>query len=162
MTDQQFDQLFRSCYPELYRLAYSMIRDVEECRDLVSQAFADIYENPPEYGSDSQLRSYLRQRVRHRCLDYIDHLSVEERVQRLYPIELQMQSYTDTAHEALLLKVRQCIEQELTPQTRRVIELRYDQGLTYRQVAEQLQISEAAVNKHVTQALSRLRQLLGC
>jgi len=160
MTDQQFDQLFRTSYQELYRLAYSMIRDTEESRDVVSQAFADLYDNPPGYGNDQQLRSYLRQRVRNRCLDYIDHLAVEEKVHRLYPIEHRLQTETDAAHEARLRQVRQCVEQDLTPQSRRIIELRYDEGLSYQQVAERLQISVAAVNKHVTQAFEKIRKLI--
>lgn len=160
MTDQQFDQIFRSYYQELYRQAYSMIRDAEESRDIVSQAFADLYDNPPSYGNDQQLRSYLRQRIRNRCLDYVDHLTVEEKVHRLYPIEHRLQTETDIAHEARLQQVRQCVEQNLTPQSRRIIELRYDEGLTYQQVADRLQISVAAVNKHVTQAFEKIRQLI--
>lgn len=42
MTDEEFDSLFRSCYPRMYRLAYSLLGDQEESRDVVNDVFADL------------------------------------------------------------------------------------------------------------------------
>jgi len=158
MTNEQFDTVFRREYPRLYRLAYAMLRDGEECRDIVSQVMADLYERPPRQCDDAgKLAAYLSQAVRNRCLDYIDHLQVTERVQQLYPLEQQIQSQRDTDRESLLRDVWQYINTELTQQTRQVLMLRYDEELSYEEVADRLQVSVSAVNKHISQGLAKLR-----
>ena len=45
MTSQEFDTLYRKNYPILYRLAFTMLRNDEECRDLISDVFADLLDN---------------------------------------------------------------------------------------------------------------------
>ena len=48
-------------------------------------------------------------------------------------------------------------EKELTPQTLRVFQLRYQQHRTYAEIASALSISEAAVYKHIAQALRKIK-----
>ncbi len=159
MTDEQFDSIFRREYPRLYRLAYSMLRDKEECRDIVSQMMTNLYERPPRETDDQQaLAAYLSRAVRSRCLDYIEHLEIEQRAQCLYPLEYKLQIYNDLAHESKLKEVWRFINEQLTQQTRQVLLLRYDEDLSYQEVAERLQVSVSAVNKHVSEGLKRLRE----
>ena len=47
--------------------------------------------------------------------------------------------------------------QELTPQTLRVFQMRYQHRKTYAEIAEELGISEAAVYKHLAQALTKIK-----
>ena len=50
------------------------------------------------------------------------------------------------------------IDSELTPQTRKVVNMHYRQKLTYREIAEELGISEAAVYKHLAQGIKRMKE----
>ena len=47
---------------------------------------------------------------------------------------------------------------ELTPQTRKVLDLRFRQRLKYREIATELGISEVAVYKHLAQGIRKLKQ----
>lgn len=42
-TEKAFEQLYKERYRLMYRLAYSMLEDEEEARDVVSQAFANLW-----------------------------------------------------------------------------------------------------------------------
>lgn len=159
MTEQQFDIIFRREYPRLYRLAYSMLRNMEESRDIVSQVMANLYERPPRDTDDQQaLAAYLSRAVRSKCIDYIEHLEIEQRAQKLYPLEFQLQTYNDRVRESKLKEVWRFINEQLTQQTRQVLLLRYDEDLSYKEVAERLEISISAVNKHVSEGLKKLRE----
>jgi len=159
MTDEQFDTIFRREYPRLYRLAYSMLRNVEECRDIVSQVMVNLYERPPRETDDQQaLAGYLSRAVRSRCLDYIEHLEIEQRAQKLYPLDYQLQIETDHARVSKLKEVWRFINEQFTPQTRQILLLRYDEELSYQEVAERLQVSVSAVNKHISEGLKKLRE----
>jgi RNA polymerase sigma-70 factor (ECF subfamily) len=50
------------------------------------------------------------------------------------------------------------IDTELTPKTRKVVHLRFEEHMTYRDIASHLGISEAAVYKHLAQAIRKLKQ----
>jgi len=159
MTDEQFDQIFRREYPRLYRLAYSMLRNEEECRDIVSQVMVNLYERPPRETDDQQaLAAYLSRAVRSRCLDYIEHLEIEQRAQKLYPLDYQLQITNDRVRESRLKEVWSFINEQLTQQTRQVLLLRYDEELSYQEVADRLQVSVSAVNKHISEGLKKLRE----
>ena len=50
------------------------------------------------------------------------------------------------------------VDEELTLQTRRVVNMHYRQKLTYREISEELGISEAAVYKHLAQGIKRIKE----
>lgn len=50
------------------------------------------------------------------------------------------------------------MDTELTPQTRKVLDLRFRQKLKYREIATELGISEVAVYKHLAQGIRKLKQ----
>ena len=52
------------------------------------------------------------------------------------------------------------IDTDLTPQCRRIMELRFCDGLTFAKVAERMSMSETAVYKYVRQALVIIRKKL--
>ena len=115
MTDEQFDSIFRREYPRLYRLAYSLLRNQEECRDIVSQVMTGLYERPPRETDNQQaLAAYLSRTVRSRCIDYIEHLEIEQRAQKLYPLEYRLQIDNDQARESRLKEVWRFINEQLT------------------------------------------------
>jgi len=159
MTEELFDTIFRREYPRLYRQAYSMLRNMDESRDIVSQVMANLYERPPRDTDDQQaLAAYLSRAVRSKCIDYIEHLEIEQRAQRLYPLEFQLQTYNDCARESRLNEVWRFINEYLTQQTRQVLLLRYDEDLSYADVAKRLGVSVSTVNKHVSEGLKKLRE----
>ena len=57
-------------------------------------------------------------------------------------------------------QLQHVIERNLTEQDRRVLQLHYDDEMTYQETATVLGISVSAVNKHITQSLAKIRQTL--
>lgn len=56
------------------------------------------------------------------------------------------------------MEMMEYAEEMMTPQTWRVFQMRFDEGLSYRHISEQLGISQVAVYKHLAHALQLLRQ----
>lgn len=154
MTDEEFDTLFRQSYPQLYRLAYSLLNNQEDSRDVVSDAFADLL-NKQRLTTDIN-KGYLMTVVRNRALNLLRHRLVEDeaRAKMLY----DMQTYPPLVDDDRLAEILTFIETQLTPQTRRVLTLCFDEKKTYQEAATQLGISVQAINKHVSQALRKLRE----
>ena len=156
MTEEEFDKLFRSSYARLYRLAYSLLHDQEDSRDIVSGVFADLLD---KYKLSSDItEAYLYSMVRSRCIDLLRHRKVEDEARQQMILENRIQTMPDVEHEEHLNEVLTYIDTELTPQTRTVLRMCYDEKRKYKEVASELGISVQAVNKHISQALRKLRE----
>ena len=49
------------------------------------------------------------------------------------------------------------IDSRLSPQTARIVRMHYQQRLKYREISQELGISETAVYKHLSKAIIKLR-----
>lgn len=155
MTDDKIGELFRSSYPRLYRLAYSLLNDQEESKDVVSCAFMDLLD---KHILVRDVNTYLTSMVRNRSLDVLRHRLVKDDVWANILQEYEQWTTSDTLDEEQINEIRLFIEKELTPQTRRVLQMCYDDKKSYKEVASELGISVQAVNKHISQALRKLRE----
>ena len=141
----------------MLRLACRLLEDEEEGRDVVSDVFVRMAEQTANMRCDG---AYLLSAVRNRCMNVLRHKSVRERVHRLFPLDETLAEDTRTLEEQEeeLQAILRFVDTELTPQTREVVRLRFRERLTYREVGQQLGISEAAVYKHLAQAIRRLKE----
>lgn len=62
--------------------------------------------------------------------------------------------------ERLRRNLRQARDQELTPRQRKVLELRYERGMTGVEIAEELGVSPSTVSRTLRRARDRLRRYL--
>ena len=148
----------RSLYEQhrdrMLSLARFLLGDGEESRDVVSDVFASLLERPS--ADVSHPASFLLITVRNRCLNLLSRKQMKERVHKLLPIDEPTDDELpqDDQLEAML----RFIDTELTPKTRKVVHLRFEEHMTYRDIASHLGISEAAVYKHLAQAIRKLKQ----
>ena len=133
-TKQWFERLFKDCYPHMYRMAYSMVEDADDAKDAVHQVFAQLWKGKPKVSEDS-MRGYLLAATRNQCLHML-------------------------RQRQLLQQLQEVIDQNLTEQDRRVLQLHYDEEMTYAETATVLGISASAVNKHITRSLEKIRKTL--
>ena len=91
------------------------------------------------------------------CIDRLKHLSVRERIKRRLTLN-EPSPTEENDREELLSELLNYAEQTFTPQTWRVFQLRFDEHLKYKDIAKRLNISEVAVYKHLSQALTKLKQ----
>ncbi len=158
--EQQFEQLFRSEYPRMYRAAHILLGDEDEAKDAVQDVFARLWDGETILRAESQ-RTFLLTCVRNRCLNII----AQRQRQQANETQLAMASISDETEtwfgksdEELTAMVQQYIDQRLTPQTGRIIRMHYDDQQSYKEISGKLGISLSAVNKHIVQGLRKLRQ----
>ena len=158
--EQQFERLFRSEYPRMYRAAHILLGDEDEAKDAVQDVFARLWDGETILRAESQ-RTFLLTCVRNRCLNII----AQRQRQQANEVQLAMASISDETEtwfgksdEELTAMVQQYIDQRLTPQTGRIIRMHYDDQQSYKEISGKLGISLSAVNKHIVQGLRKLRQ----
>lgn len=155
-TDEEFDECFRSSYPLLYRHAYSLLHNEEDSRDVVSEAFVSLIEKNKECSNGDI--GYLIAMVHNKSIDLLRHRKVEDETRRQILYDYRTFIATDKDKDMRLKEINQFVESELTPQTQRILRLCYVEKKSYKEVAAELDISTQAVNKHISQALRKLRE----
>lgn len=153
--NKETEQLFRENYEQLIALALSLLHDENEARDAVSDVFERLV-NGTLHLPLQRTDAYLMVAVRNHCLDRIRHLSLREKIRR--HLTLSTPSLTPIETEQQIEDMMDYALQKLTPQTFRVFQLRFGDGMAYREIAQELNISEVAVYKHLAQALRKLRE----
>ncbi len=156
MGDEEFDTLFRQSYPRLYRLAFSILNDQEDSRDVVSGVFTDLLDKHRLKADINE--GYLMVMVHNRALNLLKHRRVEDDVRTAMLHDIRTDSLPDMADDEQLEEIMAFIQTELTPQTRKVLQLCFDEKKTYQQAASELGVSVQAINKHISQALRKLRE----
>lgn len=172
MTKEKIEQLFRQHYPRMYQLALVLLKDEAASKDVVSDVFAEVLEGKITLHPDTE-RSYLLVCVRNRCLTLINRQKMKERVHRLLQMDASPSvappSCSSTAATSIMENpmmeeldkqdaILAYMDSELTRQTRQVLTLRFRQKMKYREIAEELGVSEVAVYKHLSQGIKKLKQ----
>ena len=187
--EQQLERLFHNHYERMFRLAFALLHDNEEARDVVSDVFSKLWdkfsqEEVPKKSiskteaskesiskdspsKESFLReetasAYLMRSVKNACLNILSKKKRDERLIKFLPLsnEESIRLEEPSRLEERWQATMDCIDHNLSHQTAAVIRMCYGEGCSYRETAEELGISISAVNKHIVKGLRTLREKL--
>ena len=151
MTDkQEFERIFRQYYGGMFRLARKMLGDDQESKDVVSDVFAQLLNRHTDLHSDT-LQGYLLTSVRNRCINLLVHRQKEQAA------IVDLQTEDGQTEQEQLDTLHRYIDEHMPEMTQRILRLRYQQGLKYREIADALNISEVTVFNHLSQSLKELK-----
>ena len=154
---KHFELIYKTHYPAMYRLAYSITEDQEDSRDAVGHVFAQLWKRQPDINPAS-IRGYLLAATRNQSISIVRERMLTAELQEDQLVEQSRQH--EMEHEELMDELKQAISEQLTEQDRRILRMHYDEDMTYRQTADALGISPSAVNKHISKSLSKIRAVL--
>ena len=160
MTDQKkLEKLFKQHYHQMYRLATMLLHDDAESKDVVHDIFAHLLRNSPDLREDTA-EPYLLTSVRNRCLNVIRSRQIQERVEHLYLLDLDTNITPTERLEEELEALYKGIDQLEPPVCRDIIMQHFRDGITFKEIANRLGVSETTVYKHLRRALNQLRTQL--
>jgi RNA polymerase sigma-70 factor (ECF subfamily) len=156
VEERELEQLYINSHQRMLTIAVQMLKDDEEARDAVNDVFAKLADGSLVLPKENPER-YLMTTIRNLCITRIRQMSLRERIKRRLslsePSHTSMESTQEMAKEMI-----DYAEKAFTKQTWAVFQLRFDEGLKYKEIAEQLRISEVAVYKHLAEALKKLKE----
>ena len=157
MTDQKkLEKLFKQHYRQMYRLATLLLHDDVESKDVVHDIFARLL-NDHRNLREKTAESYLLTSVRNRCLNVIRDRRIQERVEHLYLLDLDTTITPTERLEEELKALLQGVNQLEPPVCRDIIIQHFRDGMTFKEIASHLGVSETTVYKHLRRALTQLR-----
>ena len=154
MTTSELEILFKTHYAAMFRLAMSLLYDEDESKDVVSDVFASLLDGGLAIRSDNA-RGFLLTCVRNSCINVIRHKQMRERFMKLY--SNRAEPLADGPDDSLMLnELREYIDNNLPPLSRRIFTLRYLHDMTCQQVADAVGVSRVTVHHHLSQSLEKI------
>lgn len=154
-SDDDYTAFVHATWPSLYRTAYLMLGDTGLAEDLVQTALAKTYANWRKVRDLDAAAGYARTTMINTAASWFRRRSWRN---ELATETLPESTYhpDHSSRPALLDALRQ-----LAPRQRAVIVLRYYEDLSIAEAARALGCSEGTVKSQTSEALTRLRTLLG-
>ena len=154
MTKSELEILFKTHYAAMFRLAVSLLYDTDEARDVVSDVFASLLDDGLAIRTDNA-RGFLLTCVRNSCINVIRHKQMRERFIKFYATNAEPR--VDGPDDSMMLaELRDYINNQLPPLSRRIFTMRYLQDMTCQQVADAVGVSRVTVHHHLSQSLEKI------
>lgn len=155
LTDDEFTEFVHAAWPGLYRSAYLMLGDHQLAEDLTQTALAKTYGSWRKVREPAAAPAYARVVLANTAASWFRRRGWRnERPTEVLPDRgVEPDPSTRTAVVSALAT--------LAPRQRAVVVLRYYDDLSVREVAHALGISEGTVKSQTSDALARLRAVLG-
>lgn len=158
-----FDSLYTAWFGQLYRYAFSVLRDEAAAEETVQNVFMRIWEKRTKIEMQHSVKSYLVSAVHHECLDLLRRNKTRNsfRLQAVRQNETTITPSASTKIEMTQLETRlhQALK-DLPERCRSVFQLSRYGGFKYQDIAGQLNISVKTVEADMTRSLKHLRQKL--
>ncbi len=154
---RSFDALFRHYSSRLYRFAYTYLRDRAEAEEIVQDCFLKIWEKRADLRVDVSLKGYLFTIAHNAILNQLRqqrrHQLYEHGVRQADPSEAVPGSAVEYAE---LEQFYLAALEKLPPKRRQVFVMSRQQGLSYAEIARELNLSVKTVETQIAQALKFL------
>lgn len=155
-----FEQIVLRHQALVWSTASRFLNDPAEAEDVAQEAFLRVLDAAPRYRPTAQFKTYMLQIVARLCLDRL------RKKRPLYTENLPERPDDGKTPDRALIEqerhqqVRWAMEQ-LPPQQCMALSLRYDNDLSYEEIAEVLQISVKAVERSLARGRAALAVLIG-
>lgn len=158
-----FNQLVQAYQRPVYNLTYRMLGNQQEAEDAAQETFLRAYASLRKYNAEHKFSTWLFSIANHHC---IDRLRRRRMTWVSYDDNPVLQNLEGAAprpeHSALAGEQRDEIQQlvdQLQPEYRMPLILRYWEDYSYEEIAETLNLSVAAVKSRLFRARQQMAKL---
>ena len=160
--NKAFDLLYNRYSEKLYYFSIGYLKSKEDAEGLVQDIFAKIWEIrktiKPGQSFSSFLFTIAKNSIFNKHRKKLNENSYKEHLRNYFD-----EVYDKTENDIILADMKNRIDKkvaELPPQRKLIYQLSREQGLSYKEIAEKLSISEKTIETHIRLALKTLRTVL--
>jgi RNA polymerase sigma-70 factor (ECF subfamily) len=172
--DVAFELLVSRYQQRAYRLAWSILRDAEEARDVAQEVFVRLYQRAGSFGGRARFSTWFYRLVVNLSLDHQrrgrwwrrfvrgggSNGEDDDRPDVLERLPAPGSDPIESVDRDRRMKQLWAAVDRLAPRQRAAVLLHVQEGLSTREVAATLECSEATVRVHLHRALTALKKTM--
>lgn len=157
-----FAEIYKRYWTVMYMHALKMLRDEDDARDIIQETFTSLWLKRECISSDANLAGYLFISTKNKVLDLVARKRV--RLDYLDSLAAFAEANCDQTLERIEEKeIMAALEKEIAQlplKMKQIFEMRIHQHFTYKEIADQLDISDKTVKKQIGNAIRIIRPKL--
>ena len=162
LDKNRFKEVFKEYYNPLCNFAAGITSDRKMAQDVVQDVFTKLWDKRNELHINSSEKSYLFQAVKHRAFEILRKRKNESKLNEIefeasYSTERDME---EQANKFMLKEFLYNSIRQLPPKCQEIFVLNKVNGLTYNEIADDLDISVKTVENQIGKAYRKLRILM--
>jgi RNA polymerase sigma-70 factor, ECF subfamily len=154
----KFDQIYKQYWAELYAFARKRVNSQEDAKDILQDLFVVIWTKRESLNITTSIKSYLYTALRHRIINYYNSKSTEA---EYFDILSKIEHFNDSTDEKVteneIITIIDKSLDKMPSKMREIFELSRYKGLSAKEIASQLQLSEQTVRNQISNALKYLK-----
>jgi len=157
-----FTCLYEKYHRALYFFALKLSKNTHEAEELTQSVFVTVWETRQNINPEKSFSAYIFSIARNRFYDKL-RKRITESCYADYILQQNIRMDNDVEKQIEDEELREIIKkllQQIPERRREIFRLSRDENLSYRQIAEKLQISENTVDTQMRNALNFLRKEL--
>jgi len=158
-NENAFKTLFERYYKKLVDYTFSFTGNLQEAEDIVQQTFITLWTNRKKINTTKSIKSYLYKITYN---NYIDTYRKQKYKESFFD-EIKERALRDRINneediiEQRISKLKIVIE-SLPEKCKEILQMNKFQGLKYKEIADQLDISVKTVESHMHTAFKKIRK----
>lgn len=157
--DVAFHEFYRRMRNKVMGFSYKLLRSQEEAKELTQEIFVKIWENRESIDPSRNFDALLFVMVRS---TFLDDLKKKNRWNNYLQRSSKEEPYIDsTEHYMNLVECQDILSKALEsmpPQAKRVYYMSREEGLSHKEISEELSISTNTVNNHIKRSITHIKQ----
>lgn len=162
-NEESYKQLFQQLFNPLFRLSFAMLKNREQAEEVASDVMFRIWQNRIELLEVENLKVYALTMARNMSLNMLKKNARTRMVFLQYP-GVTNEDHSPTPDQLLIQQQNHELlyksVQALPTRCRLIFKLIKEEGLSYKEVAEVLNISPKTVDAHLVTAMKKLAEAL--
>jgi len=155
-----FNTLYKRYVQGLLRFANKSIFNKEDCEEIVQETFVELWAGREQFGQVTNVTAYLFSIIRYKIVHYIRFHMARQKYAAHYHLFAQVYN-TSSSEQDNADRVGSFLDnalQGLPNRCQTAFRLRLSEDLSYKEIAERMEISVKTVEKYISAALGHLRK----
>ncbi|AOZ91013.1 RNA polymerase sigma factor [Paenibacillus crassostreae] len=161
------EKIYYEYYDYVYGMVYYIVKDHAATEDIIQDAFIQIIKKKPIFDNVIKLKAWLKVVTKNSSINYlrknkkhrnqVDIESVYTYIDEGLQVPISVENFVESK---MMEDSIQAIVNSLKPEFRVLIEYRWKQGLSYREISELLDISEEVIKQRLFRARENVKKKL--
>lgn len=160
-NDDAYAELFNRHWQRVYNMVYSRINDRPVTEEMAQEIFMKLWDKRADLVIDN-FSAYLYTCVKRRCINYIESKIARKKHWERYKVFLPLQD--DSTNKTIAFNdLREALEKGLNTipeKSKMIFRLNRFDGRSVKDIAGQMNLSEKAIQYHLTRSVKKLRLYL--
>jgi RNA polymerase sigma-70 factor (ECF subfamily) len=155
--------IFKAHEQKLHTLVLRLTKSDQYAKDIIQEVFLALWDQQENIHNIQNIEAWLYRVTENKVIDFLRKAAVNERLKQALWQNLREIIQNDTVD---FIEARECESilrkaiNQLPPRRKLIYELNREKGLSYREIADELQVSSHTVKNQLFSAMDSIRKFL--